>query len=79
MSKSEAAVSGDVARLKELTRFVIEYGSADKLLREHAPGKDGRCPRCPADGAASGKVKSPCTLLQAARVVKQMGGSKRDR
>lgn len=68
-------LSGELA---ELTRFVRDYGSADKLLREHAPDKGGRCPTCPSGGASSGKVKSPCPLLLAARKVKQLGGSKRD-
>ena len=57
MSDSEAAVSGDVARLTELVRFVIEYRSADKLFKEHMPDDTGHCRICRSIG---------CTLFAAA-------------
>ena len=72
MSESEAAVSGDVARLNELVRFVIEYKSADKLLKEHRPDRTGHCPVCRSVG---------CTLFAAAGEAKRhiaarkLGGS----
>jgi hypothetical protein len=72
MSESEAAVSGDVARLNELVRFVIEYQSAEKLLKEHKPDGAGRCRICRSIG---------CTLFAAAveakrhMTAKKLGGS----
>lgn len=65
MSESEAAVSGDVARLTELIRFVIEYQSADKLLTEHKPDGTGHCRICRSKG---------CTLYAAARAAKRATG-----
>lgn len=72
MSESEAAVSGDVARLNELVRFVIEYQSAEKLLKEHKPDRTGHCRLCRSKG---------CTLYVAAQEAKRymsamkLGGS----
>jgi hypothetical protein len=70
MSESEARVSGDLARLNELVRYVVEYGSAIKLLAEHKPDEKGRCSACRSIG---------CTLYTAALAAKQLGGSHRDR
>jgi hypothetical protein len=67
MSESEAAVSGDVACLTELVRYIVEYGSAEKLLREHRPDGKGRCQLCRSKG---------CTLYAAATAAKNLGGSK---
>jgi hypothetical protein len=61
-----------------LVRFIAEHGSARKILAEHAPTKDGRCPRCPAGASSSGRVKSPCTLYTAALAAAKPGGSPRD-
>jgi hypothetical protein len=59
--------TNDAGLPAELVRFIAAHGSAAKLLVEHAPTKDGRCPRCPAGAASSGRVKSPCTLFLAAQ------------
>jgi len=72
MSESEARVSGDLARLNELVRFVIEYRAADHLLKEHKPDSTGHCRRCRSVG---------CTLYVAAQeakryiTAKKLGGS----
>lgn len=63
MSKSEAAVSGDVACLNELTRLIYTAKSEGKLLAEHKPDGTGRCPRCRSIG---------CTLYTAALTVKRV-------
>lgn len=68
MSESEAAVSGDVARLNELIRFVIEYQSAEKLLKEHKPDSTGRSRICRSIG---------CTLFAAAREAKRYISAKK--
>jgi hypothetical protein len=71
----EAAVSApDLPRA--LVQFIAEHGSAKKILTEHAPTKDGRCPRCPAGASSSGRVKSPCTLFQAALAAERLGGGR---
>jgi hypothetical protein len=59
-----------------LVEFIAEHGSARKLLAEHAPTKDGRCPRCPAGASSSGRVKSPCTLFLAALAAEKLGGGR---
>lgn len=51
MSESEPRVSGDLLRL------IRTHGSAEKLLREHTPDREGRCRLCRSLG---------CTLYQAA-------------
>lgn len=48
--------------MTELVKWIVLYGSADKLLKEHAP-IDGRCPCCHSLG---------CTLFAAARQAKQV-------
>jgi hypothetical protein len=53
-----------------------EGGSARKLLAEHAPTKDGRCPRCSAGASSSGRVKSPCTLFLAALAAEKLSGGR---
>jgi hypothetical protein len=58
---------------RTLVRFIAEHGSAGKILAEHAPTKDGRCPRCPAGASSSGRVKSPCTLFLAALAAEKLG------
>jgi hypothetical protein len=58
-----------------LVQFIAEHGSARKILAEHAPTKDGRCPRCAAGASSSGRVKSPCTLFLAALAASKPGGS----
>jgi hypothetical protein len=71
----EAGVSApDLPRA--LVQFIAEHGSAKKILTEHAPTKDGRCPRCPAGASSSGRVKSPCTLFQAALAAEKLGGGR---
>jgi hypothetical protein len=61
---------------RTLVRFIAEHGSAKKILTEHAPTQDGRCPRCPAGASSSGRVKSPCTLFQAALAAEKLGGGR---
>jgi hypothetical protein len=56
----------------DLVRFIAEHGSAAKILAEHTPTKDGRCPTCPAGASSSGRVKSPCTLFLAARAAEKI-------
>ena len=56
----------------DLVRFIAEHGSAAKILAEHTPTKDGRCPSCPAGASSSGRVKSPCTLFLAARAAEKI-------
>jgi hypothetical protein len=57
----------------DLVRFIAEHGSAAKILAQHTPTKDGRCPSCPAGASSSGRVKSPCTLYLAARAAEKFG------
>lgn len=73
MTASEPRLSGD------LVRFIIEYGTAGKLLAEHVPDASGHCPRCPAGASTTGKVKGPCTLFLAAEAAQKLEGFKRDR
>ena len=63
MSESEAAVSGDVARLNELIRIIGTAKSEGKLLAEHEPDAKGRCPRCRSIG---------CSLYNAAAAVQKI-------
>lgn len=70
---SAQGLSGD------LVRFILRHDTTRKILAEHEPGVDGRCPKCPSGGASSGKVKSPCTLYSAAKAAEKLGGSRRDR
>ena len=46
MSVEEPRVSGDLLRL------IVEYGSAEKLLREHQADGKGRCPTCKSIGCS---------------------------
>lgn len=61
----------------DLVRFILRHDTTRKILTEHKPGADGRCPKCPSGGDSSGKVKSPCTLYSAALAAEKLGGSKR--
>lgn len=60
---SERTTGVDDADLAELIRWIAMYGSADKLLREHALDVSGHCPRCHSLG---------CTLWTAARAAKHV-------
>jgi hypothetical protein len=62
---------------KALVRFIADHGSAARILAEHTPTSDGRCPSCPAGASSSGRVKSPCTLYLAAQAAAELGGSPR--
>jgi hypothetical protein len=53
----------DNADMTELVKWIAKYGSADKLLREHAPDVSGHCPCCRSLG---------CTLWAAARAAKHV-------
>lgn len=53
--------------LAVLAAYIRLYGSAPKILREHAADASGHCPRCSSGGDSSGKQRSPCVLLLAAR------------
>jgi hypothetical protein len=64
MTAEGPRVSGDLLRL------IIRYGSAAKLLREHAPDGKGRCSACRSIG---------CTLYTAALEAQKLGGSRSDR
>jgi|SRR5690606_13558474 len=56
----------------ELLKFIVNYCSAEKLLRDHAVDAHGVCKSC--------HWRGPCTLYKAATVVvATMGGSKFDR
>jgi hypothetical protein len=33
-------------RPSDLVRFILKYGTADKLMAEHRPDGKGRCPTC---------------------------------
>lgn len=50
----------------ELVKWIVEYGSARKLLDEHQTDLSGHCPRCPSGGSSSGRVVGPCSLFLAA-------------
>lgn len=56
----------DGDEVSELVAFIREYGSAEKLLREHVPDPSGRCKKCSAGGDSSGRVSWPCSLRMAA-------------
>jgi hypothetical protein len=49
--------------MTELVKWIAKYGSADKLLREHAPDVSGHCRCCHSLG---------CTLWAAARAAKHV-------
>jgi len=70
MSQSEAAGSGDVACLNELVRFVIRYGTAEKLLREHKPDDAGHCRRCRSLGCTLYVAAQEATRHMAARMLR---------
>jgi hypothetical protein len=55
----------------ELARWIAEYASAEKLLAQHAPDGEGRCPVCRGGNASSGRVQGPCTLYLAAERAQQ--------
>jgi hypothetical protein len=61
---------------RALVQFIADHGSAKKILAEHTPTKDGRCPRCPAGASSSGRVKSPCTLFLAALAAEKLSGGR---
>jgi hypothetical protein len=58
----------------ELAAWVREYGSAQKLLAQHAPDGEGRCPVCRGGNASSGRVVGPCTLYRAAERASEGAG-----
>lgn len=52
----------------DLVQFIVKNGSAERLLREHAPDEKGRCPKCRSLG---------CTTYAAAQAAAKLGGSHR--
>lgn len=56
----------DPGQPEDLVRFIARYGTAAKILAEHRPDSEGRCPTCRSAGASSGRVKAPCPLYSAA-------------
>lgn len=53
----------------DILRFIHEFGSAEKLIREHAPDSHGVCRCCHVH---------ECTVWHCAVVVQGMGGSVQD-
>jgi hypothetical protein len=82
MSESEAAVSGDVACLNELTRLIYTAKSEGKLLAEHEPDGTGHCRRCRSVGCSLYNAAVAAQTIRAkheARFEQKLGGSRRDR
>jgi hypothetical protein len=57
-----------------LAAWIAEYASAPKLLEQHAPDGEGRCPVCRGGNASSGRVQGPCTLFLAAERASEGAG-----
>lgn len=61
-----------------VTRLDAFPGLVGRLLLEHIPGPDGRCPRC-ANGAQTGYQRWPCRIYSYAAAVADLENSPRSR
>jgi hypothetical protein len=59
--------------VQQLVRLIRGAKTAERILRLHHPDSSGHCPVCPAGGASSGHVVSPCSLWLAAAAARRRG------